>query len=277
MEPTPPPPSWSNNNAAPPPPPPQGDGQWQPAPPPPAAQQQWQPAPPNPDYTQPTQQYSPPPPGGAFGTPPQPSASGAPKKAGPKVLALVGATVAILGGAFVLTRGKDTPKVAATTTTVAAPTTAEAVTPLTTARKILKTTTTVADPVATDPAAADEITMTAAQFAEVQSVVLDLAKVDVTPYEECIRTSPYSQKLLDATLMVCIEDKAQRLAYISAALEKAGTSASVTPSFLDCYQAKVVAPEFADLLSQPVGTGTDEVDAWGLEQFKAAGLSCKDA
>ena len=79
--------------------------------------------------------------------------------------------------------------------------------------------------------------------------------------------------MLDATLLVCIETEPERVAYIEAALKKAGMTANTSSAFVDCYQRALTTPEFSVMLSSPEGTGS-AADEWAIGQFTAASLTC---
>jgi hypothetical protein len=115
--------------------------------------------------------------------------------------------------------------------------------------------------------------MTSLQFAGIKSVIKQIAALDISPYEDCIRQSPYTLQMTDATMLVCIYDPALRLQYIKAALDRSGLLASSPPEYIDCYEAAVVTDEFSARLANPVGVG-EEANAWAIDQFTSAGLAC---
>jgi hypothetical protein len=114
--------------------------------------------------------------------------------------------------------------------------------------------------------------MTSLQFAGIKSVVKQIAQLDISPYEDCIRQAPYTVQMTDGIMLVCLDDPALRLQYIKAALERSGIANS-PPEFIDCYEAAIVTDEFASRLANPVGVGKD-ADAWAIDQFTSAGLAC---
>ena len=115
--------------------------------------------------------------------------------------------------------------------------------------------------------------MSSLQFTTIKIAIKQLSGVDLLPYQECIRRSPYGLKMLDATLLVCIETEPERVAYIEAALKKAGMTAKTSSAFVDCYQRALTTPEFSVMLSSPEGTGS-AADEWAIGQFTAASLTC---
>jgi hypothetical protein len=115
--------------------------------------------------------------------------------------------------------------------------------------------------------------ITSLQFAGLKSVIKQIAQVDISPYEDCIRQAPYTVQMTDAILLVCVDDAALRLQYIKAALDRSGLTASSPPAFIDCYEAAIVTDEFSARMANPVGVGK-EADAWAIDQFTSAGLAC---
>jgi hypothetical protein len=287
--PTPPPPPEPHNAGGPtasPPPPPDPSTAWgsgalasQATPPPPPTSAVGapasQPAPP----TQPGQYGVPP---NAFQTPPSPNG---PKKPAWLIPAAIGAAIGLVGiAAFFALFGKtDKKSSTSTTTTINSMSTPTTEAPTTVRPRL---TTTVADsaPDTTEPgtpttspgAAGATPGMTSLQFAGLKSVIKQLAQVDIAPYEECVRDTPYGTQMTDATLLVCIEDPAVRLQYIRAALGRSSALENAPPDYLACYETAVTSDEFITRIANPVGTGSD-ADAWAIDQFTAAGLTCAKA
>jgi hypothetical protein len=224
--------------------------------------------PPPPSWSQ-TPPPPPPPPAPASEStapPPQPPIRRvpAPKKAAWKVpVAIAVSAVAVSTGIYAVARTNSSTQTVATTTSVTSTTSTTAL--VTTVAKAPTTSDTIAS------IASAEITEV--QFAGIKSVIQQISQVDVSPYEDCIRQAPYTLKMTDATLLVCVDDPALRLQYIKAALDRSGLIASSPPAFIDCYEAAIVTEDFSALLSNPVGVGK-EADAWAIDQFTSAGLDC---
>jgi hypothetical protein len=211
-----------------------------------------------------------------------------PKKGAWKVPAAIAvAAVAIGIGAFAIVRATPSVRTAATTTiatpvtstssTTAAVTTQPA--PVSTVVTTLPTTVASTAAATTAPRTTTTVVsivntgMTSVQFAAIKSVIKQIAELDITPYEDCIRQSPYTLQMTEATLMVCVDDPALRLKYIKAALDRTGLIASSPPAYIDCYEAAIVTDEFSARLANPVGVG-QEANTWAIDQFTAAGLAC---
>ena len=211
----------------------------------------------------------------------------APKKAMWRMPAAIAFTAVAIGiGAFAVVRTTSSVHTAAATTTTPATSTSStsaSVTtqpaPVTTLATTLPTAVPVTAAITTAPRTATTIVsiattgMTSLQFAGIKSVIKQIAQVDVSPYEDCIRQAPYTLKMTDATLLVCVDDAALRLQYIKAALDRSGLIASSPAAFIDCYEAAIVTDEFSARLANPVGVG-QEADTWAIDQFTSAGLAC---
>jgi hypothetical protein len=190
--------------------------------------------------------FPPPPPSWSPPPPPLPRPPTAKKGAWRVLGAIAVAAVAISIGGFAVFRATSSVPTAAATTT----------TPVTT------TIVSIANP-----------GMTGLQFAGFKSVIEQISRVDISPYEDCIRQAPYSVQMTDPTMMMCVDDVALRLQYIKAALDRSGLIASSPPAYIDCYEAAVVSEEFSARLANPVGVGK-EADAWAIDQFTSAGRAC---
>jgi hypothetical protein len=280
--PTPPPPDPQNSpgltSSPPPPPPPDPSTAWPQGatapPPPPAAGDPY-------DQSAPTQAAQP----GQYAAPPNafqtPSAPNGPNKAGWKIPAAIGAAVVLVGiGAFAAV-GKLSKKSASAVTTTINSTSAPTTEVPTTTRTRLTTTVAETTPESTDPAspttsggASGAAGMTSLQFAGLKSVIRQIAQVDISPYEECVRDAPYTLQMTDATMLVCIEDPVERTQYIKAALGRAEGLKDSPAEFLACYEAAITKDEFITRLANPTGTGA-EADTYAIDQFTGAGLACR--
>jgi hypothetical protein len=196
--------------------------------------------------------------------------------------AAIGAAVGLVGiAAFFALFGKTDKKSSTAATTTVNSTSAPTTEAPTTVRPRLTTTVADSAPDTTEPgtpttspgAAAATPGMTSLQFAGLKSVIRQISQVDITPYEECVRDTPYGSQMTDATLLVCIEDPALRLQYIKAALQRSGGLADSPPEFVACYETAITSDEFITRIANPVGTGAD-ADSWALDQFTGAGLAC---
>jgi hypothetical protein len=186
-------------------------------------------------------------------------------------------------GAFAAV-GKLSKKSASAVTTTINSTSAPTTEVPATTRPRLTTTVAETTPESTDPASPTTSTgggasgaapsMTSLQFAGLKSVIRQIAQVDISPYEECVRDAPYTLQMTDATMLVCIEDPVERTQYIKAALGRAEGLKDSPAEFLACYEAAITKDEFITRLANPTGTGA-EADTYAIDQFTGAGLACR--